>query len=222
MSESIIVYKANDHLEASSCLSNLIINEINKSKKNSFTIGLSGGSTPKITYSLLKNDIQDLSKIIFWTVDERWVPRDDEYSNQKMINSFFADSTAKILEVEYSGLSAERDANKYASKLENNITNFDTVILGVGEDGHIASLFPDTVAVNDTENFYVSNEVNILSKWRVTATFKLLKEVDNVYLLVTGNNKKEILKSIMNNGNTPANKLINERKKTILITDQEI
>ncbi|MDB4814314.1 6-phosphogluconolactonase [Acidimicrobiia bacterium] len=222
MSESIIVYKANDHLEASSCLSNLIINEINKSKKNSFTIGLSGGSTPKITYSLLKNDIQDLSKIIFWTVDERWVPRDDEYSNQKMINSFFADSTAKILEVEYSGLSAERDANKYASKLENNITNFDTVILGVGEDGHIASLFPDTVAVNDTENFYVSNEVNIFSKWRVTATFKLLKEVDNVYLLVTGNNKKEILKSIMNNGNTSANKLINERKKTILITDQEI
>ncbi|MDB2532455.1 6-phosphogluconolactonase [Candidatus Actinomarina sp.] len=222
MSESKIVYKANDHLEASSCLSNLIINEINKSKKNSFTIGLSGGSTPKITYSLLKNDIQDLSKIIFWTVDERWVPRDDEYSNQKMINSFFADSTAKILEVEYSGLSAERDANKYASKLENNITNFDTVILGVGEDGHIASLFPDTVAVNDTENFYVSNEVNILSKWRVTATFKLLKEVDNVYLLVTGNNKKEILKSIMNNGNTSANKLINERKKTILITDQEI
>ncbi|MAW26981.1 MAG: 6-phosphogluconolactonase [Candidatus Actinomarina sp.] len=222
MSESIIVYKANDHLEASSCLSNLIINEINKSKKNSFTIGLSGGSTPKITYSLLKNDIQDLSKIIFWTVDERWVPRDDEYSNQKMLNSFFADSTAKILEVEYSGLSAEKDANKYASKLENNITNFDTVILGVGEDGHIASLFPDTVAVNDTENFYVSNEVNILSKWRVTATFKLLKEVDNVYLLVTGNNKKEILKSIMNNGNTSANKLINERKKTILITDQEI
>ena len=222
MSESIIVYKANDHLEASSCLSNLIINEINKSKKNSFTIGLSGGSTPKITYSLLKNDIQDLSKIIFWTVDERWVPRDDEYSNQKMLNSIFADSTAKILEVEYSGLSAERDANKYASKLENNITNFDTVILGVGEDGHIASLFPDTVAVNDTENFYVSNEVNILSKWRVTATFKLLKEVDSVYLLVTGNNKKEILKSIMNNGNTSANKLINERKKTILITDQEI
>ena len=222
MSESIIVYKANDHLEASSCLSNLIINEINKSKKNSFTIGLSGGSTPKITYSLLKNDIQDLSKIIFWTVDERWVPRDDEYSNQKMLNSFFADSTAKILEVEYSGLSAERDANKYASKLENNITNFDTVILGVGEDGHIASLFPDTLAVSDTENFYVSNEVNILSKWRVTATFKLLKEVDNVYLLVTGNNKKEILKSIMNNGNTSANKLINERKKTILITDQEI
>ena len=222
MSESIIVYKANDHLEASSCLSNLIINDINKSKKNSFTIGLSGGSTPKITYSLLKNDIQDLSKIIFWTVDERWVPRDDEYSNQKMLNSIFADSTAKILEVEYSGLSAERDANKYASKLENNITNFDTVILGVGEDGHIASLFPDTVAVNDKDNFYVSNEVNILSKWRVTATFKLLKEVDNVYLLVTGNNKKEILKSIMNNGNTSANKLINERKKTILITDQEI
>ena len=65
MSESLIVYKANDHLEASSCLSNLIINDINKSKNKSFSIGLSGGNTPKITYSLLRSDIKDLSEIIF-------------------------------------------------------------------------------------------------------------------------------------------------------------
>ena len=64
--------------------------------------------------------------------------------------------------------------------------------------------------------------MDILTKWRVTATFTLLNEVKNVYLLVTGNNKKEILTTIMNEGNTPANKLINERNETILITDQEI
>ena len=57
--------------------------------------------------------------------------------------------------------------------------------------------------------------MDIVTKWRVTATFTLLKEVKNVYLLVTGNNKKEILTTIMNEGNTPANKLINERSETI-------
>ena len=222
MSESLIIYKANDHLEASSCLSNLIINDINKSKNQSFSIGLSGGNTPKITYSLLRSDIKDLSEIIFWTVDERWVSKDSDDSNQKLVNSYFSKSEAQILEFEYSALSAEKDAKNYSDKIKQVITIFNTVILGVGEDGHIASLFPETEAINNTDDFYVSNEVDIVTKWRVTATFKLLKEVKNVYLLVTGNNKKEILTTIMNEGNTPANKLINERSETILITDQEI
>ena len=220
MSESLIIYKANNHLEASSCLSNLLISEINKSKQDTFSIGLSGGSTPKITYSLLRSDIKDLSKIIFWTVDERWVSKDNDSSNQKLVNSIFSDSEARILEVEYSGISADEDAKKYSSKITDNIKSFDTVILGIGEDGHIASLFPGTDAVNEKSALYVSNEVNILSKWRVTATFQLLKEVKNVYLLVTGKSKNEIVKTIMNNGNTPANKLINERNQTFLITDQ--
>ena len=220
MSESLIIYKANNHLEASSCLSNLLISEINKSKQDTFSIGLSGGSTPKITYSLLRSDIKDLSKIIFWTVDERWVSKDNDSSNQKLVNSIFSDSEARILEVEYSGVSADEDAEKYSSKITDNIKSFDTVILGIGEDGHIASLFPGTDAVNEKNALYVSNEVNILSKWRVTATFQLLKEVKNVYLLVTGKSKNEIVKTIMNNGNTPANKLINERNQTFLITDQ--
>jgi 6-phosphogluconolactonase len=220
MSESLIIYKANNHLEASSCLSNLLISEINKSKQDTFSIGLSGGSTPKITYSLLRSDIKDLSKIIFWTVDERWVSKDNDSSNQKLVNSIFSDSEARILEVEYSGVSADEDAKKYSSKIRDNIKSFDTVILGIGEDGHIASLFPGTDAVNEKSALYVSNEVNILSKWRVTATFQLLKEVKNVYLLVTGKSKNEIVKTIMNNGNTPANKLINERNQTFLITDQ--
>ena len=222
MSESLIVYKANNHLEASSCLSNLLIAEINNSKEDNFSIGLSGGNTPKITYSLLRNDIKDFSRIIFWTVDERWVPQDNESSNQKLVNSIFSDSGAKILEVEYSGISADEDAKKYSAKITNNINTFDTVILGVGEDGHIASLFPESDAINDSDNIYVSNEVNVLSKWRVTATFKLLQEAKNVYLLVTGSNKKEVLQTIMDNGDTSANKLINERNQTFLVTDQEI
>ena len=94
MSESLIIYKANDHLEASSCLSNLIISDITSTNQKTYSIGLSGGNTPKIAYSMLKTDIPDLSKIIFWTVDERWISVEDENSNQSMINSIFKETNA--------------------------------------------------------------------------------------------------------------------------------
>ena len=57
--------------------------------------------------------------------------------------------------------------------------------MGIGEDGHIASLFPGTAAVHNNTDLYVSNEVNIITKWRVTATYKLLTQVEKVYFLVT-------------------------------------
>ena len=171
---------------------------------------------------MLRSDIKDLSKVIFWTVDDRWLPKEEDNSNQKLINSFFFNSPAKVLEFEYSSSTSSKDANDYSNKLEENIKDFDTVILGIGEDGHIASLFPGTTAVDNDTDLYVSNEVNIITKWRVTATYKLLTQVAKVYFLVTGENKKEILTTILNDGKTPANKLINERSETILITDQAI
>ena len=220
MSESLIIYKANDHLEASSCLSNLIISDITSTNQKTYSIGLSGGNTPKIAYSMLKIDIPDLSKIIFWTVDERWISVEDENSNQSMINSIFKETDAQIMEFEYTQESAERDASTYSKKLSDNISQFDTAILGVGEDGHIASLFPGTKALENNTDLYTSNEVNIVTKWRATATFKLLTEVTKVYLLVTGDNKNQILSEILNNGSTPTNDLINNRTETFLITDQ--
>ena len=169
---------------------------------------------------MLKTDIPDLSKIIFWTVDERWISVEDENSNQSMINSIFKETDAQIMEFEYTQESAERDASIYSKKLSDNISQFDTAILGVGEDGHIASLFPGTKALENNTDLYTSNEVNIVTKWRATATFKLLTEVTKVYLFVTGDNKNQILYDILNNGSTPANDLINNRTETFLITDQ--
>ena len=73
---------------------------------------------------------------------------------------------------------------------------------------------------SDLEKGFVQNEVNILTRWRVTSTFELLKSVENVYLLVTGDNKKEIIKKIGKENDLPVNKLIRLRKKTVLLTDQ--
>ena len=69
---------------------------------------------------------------------------------------------------------------------------------------------------------FVANEVNILSKWRITSTFQLLAEIKNVFLLVTGENKSDILKKIGKDNGLPVNQLIKRRKKTTLVTDQKI
>tara|TARA_Y100000748_G_C15113312_1_gene339266 strand:- start:67 stop:261 length:195 start_codon:yes stop_codon:yes gene_type:complete len=64
--------------------------------------------------------------------------------------------------------------------------------------------------------------VNILSKWRITSTFDLLETVEDIFLLVTGDNKNSILQEIGKNDSLPVNELINRREKTVLITDQKI
>ena len=222
MSEAIEIYKANNHEEASSCLSNLIATNIMESKSNDFSIGLSGGSTPKLAYSMMLNDINDFSNITLWTIDDRWVPLTDENSNQKMINSNFSQTNSKILAIKYSGDNPHEDAELYSQSLKENITTFDSGIIGLGDDGHIASLFPNTAGLEETDNLFIANEVNIISKWRITSTFKLLSNISNLYLLVTGENKKDILSKALNGSDLPINKLLKMRENTVIITDLDV
>ena len=222
MSEAIEIYKANNHEEASSCLSNLIATNIMESKSNDFSIGLSGGSTPKLAYSMMLNDISDFSNITLWTIDDRWVPLTDENSNQKMINSNFSQTNSKILAIKYSGDNPHEDAELYSQSLKENITTFDSGIIGLGDDGHIASLFPNTAGLEETDNLFIANEVNIISKWRITSTFKLLSNISNLYLLVTGENKKDILSKALNGSDLPVNKLLKMRENTVIITDLDV
>ncbi len=222
MSEAIEIYKANNHEEASSCLSNLIATNIMDSKSNDFSIGLSGGSTPKLAYSMMLNDISDFSNITLWTIDDRWVPLKDENSNQKMINSNFSQTNSKILAIKYSGDDPHEDAELYSQSLKENITTFDSGVIGLGDDGHIASLFPNTAGLEETDNLFIANEVNIISKWRITSTFKLLSNISNLYLLVTGENKKDILSKALNGSDLPVNKLLKMRENTVIITDLDV
>ena len=222
MSEAIEIYKANNHDEASSCLSNLIANNIIISENKDYSIGLSGGNTPKLAYSMMLNDIKDFSNVILWTIDDRWLPLTDENSNQKMINSKFEQTDAKILSIKYSGDNPMQDADFYSKSLKENINNFDSGVIGLGDDGHIASLFPNTAGLNENEKLIIANEVNIISKWRISSTFKLLSSISNLYLLVTGEDKKEILKKALNGSGLPINKLLEMRENTVIITDQDI
>ena len=217
MIDSLEILKGNSHIDCSNKLLDLISSEINDSEN--YSLGLSGGSTPKFFYELFAEKYKDYSNIYLWTVDDRHVDINDEKSNQRMINSIFSNSNLNIIEYSY-----EEDpgysAKDYTTKVFSKIDKLNAAILGVGEDGHIASLFPGTTALNADEKGFVQNEVNILTRWRVTSTFELLKNVEHIYLLVTGDNKKEIIKKIGKENDLPVNKLIHLRKKTVLLTDQ--
>ena len=217
MIDSLEILNGNSHIDCSNKLLDLISSEINDSEN--YSLGLSGGSTPKFFYELFAEKYKEYSNIYLWTVDDRHVDINDEKSNQRMINSIFSNSNLNIIEYSY-----EEDpgysAKDYTTKVFSKIDKLNAAILGVGEDGHIASLFPGTTALNANEKGFVQNEVNILTRWRVTSTFELLKNVEHVYLLVTGDNKKEIIKKIGKENDLPVNKLIHLRKKTVLLTDQ--
>jgi len=217
MMDSLEIIKENNHIDCSNTLLNLISSEINDSED--YSLGLSGGSTPKFFYELFAAKYKDYSNIYLWTVDERHVKINDEKSNQRMINSIFSNSNLNIIEYSYEE-DPGHSAKNYTATVFSKVDKFNAAILGVGEDGHIASLFPDTTALNADEKGFVQNEVNILSRWRITSTFELLKNVEHVYLLVTGDNKKEIIEKIGKKNELPVNELIRLRKKTVLLTDQ--
>ena len=217
MMNSLEIFKGNNHIDCSNTLLNLISSEINDSEN--YSLGLSGGSTPKFFYELFAKKYRDYSNIYLWTIDERHVDINNEKSNQRMINSIFSNSNLNIIEYSYEE-DPSHSAKNYTTKVFSKVNKFNAAILGVGEDGHIASLFPDTTALNADEKSFVQNEVNILTKWRVTSTFELLKNVENVYLLVTGDNKKDIIEKIGKENGLPVNELIRLRKKTVLLTDQ--
>ena len=217
MMNSLEIFKGNNHIDCSNTLLNLISSEINDSEN--YSLGLSGGNTPKFFYELFAEKYKNYSNIYLWTVDERHVDINDENSNQRMINSIFSKSNLNIIEYSYEE-NPSHSAKNYTTTVFSKVDKFNAAILGVGEDGHIASLFPDTSALNADEKGFVQNEVNILTRWRVTSTFELLKNVENVYLLVTGDNKKNIIEKIGKENGLPVNELIRLRKKTVLLTDQ--
>ena len=217
MMDSLEILKENNHIDCSNKLLDLISSEINDSEN--YSLGLSGGSTPKFFYEIFAEKYKNYSNIYLWTVDERHVDIDDEKSNQRMINSIFSNSNLNIIEYSYEE-DPGHSAKNYTTKVFSKFDKFNAAILGVGEDGHIASLFPGTTALNADEKGFVHNEVNILTRWRVTSTFELLKNVEHVYLLVTVDNKKEIIEKIGKENDLPVNELIRLRKKTVLLTDQ--
>ncbi len=186
-------------------------------------LALSGGSSAKIL-SVLKDDEFDFSTLELWQTDERFVPQNHSDSNAKLIRDLLGDSAfiEKFFPIQGDPISS---SHMYESMLKEHKDGylFDLAILGVGPDGHTASLFPSSDILNsqrlveatETEVFAIQN--------RLTLTFKALKKSKKILVLMMGSNKRKIFKQITNPDTKfdecPARKLLDWEQVDILFLD---
>jgi 6-phosphogluconolactonase len=177
-----------------------------------FAVALAGGSTPKAVYQKLTDkayaDKIDWSKVkLFWS-DERAVPPSHPDSNYRMAMEA-AFSKLPIPPAQIYRMKAEDDIELGALEYENLIKNslkearFDLVLLGIGEDGHTASLFPQTHALHVENRLVVANFVPKLNTWRMTLTFDSLNAAHHRVLYVLGKSKASIVKTVLNGAYQP-------------------
>src|SRR3954447_25679116 len=185
-----------------------------------FSVALSGGSTPKALYLQLAEEPYrsqvPWKQIHFFWGDERHVPPDDEQSNFRMANQALLAKVPVPAENVHRIRSEVADANVAAEQYEHELRNFfelnqgelpvfDLVLLGVGDDGHTASLFPGTRALEETQRLCVANWVEKLATWRITLTLPVLNNAGEVWFLVSGSGKEQVLREVLSGfGNYPA------------------
>ena len=169
---------------------------------------LTGGSTPQTLYHLLAQDYGhalDWTKVDVFFSDERHVPHDDSDSNYRMARDTLLDGLAvpdANIHPFPTGATPEADARTYEETLRgyfDDAPSFDLVLLGMGEDGHVASLFPDSPMLDEAERWAVATEAPPSSPVhdRLTLTFPVLSAGRTVVFLVTGKRKQDALRGVL-------------------------
>lgn len=172
-----------------------------QTKERKINVALSGGSTPIPIFKVLKDTDINWEQFNFFMVDERCVPLDDERSNYNNINQAFlkhisANSFSMVKEDCETSEEIDRYTEDLLSNLElsaNGIPKFDLILLGMGEDGHTASLFPKTEALNEKSQLVVKNYVPQLDTFRITLTYPVLKNAEEAIVIIKGTKKNAII-----------------------------
>ncbi|MBE9504715.1 MAG: 6-phosphogluconolactonase [Proteobacteria bacterium] len=213
--ETIICHDLNDVVEkAATSFADTATEFIRK--KSLFNVVLSGGSTPQPLYQLLssdrfRNQIDWTRVQLFWG-DERCVPPTDRASNYGMATKSLI-SKIKIpfknihrIKGEMGEDSAcfyEKELRSFFSLGKDAFPKFDLIILGIGEDGHTASIFPGSPVVNETSDMVAADYVDKLSSTRITLTPPTINNASNIMVLACGNNKADAIKEIFEGDSKP-------------------
>jgi 6-phosphogluconolactonase len=178
-----------------------------------FTLALSGGSTPRALYSVLADDPAFRTRLpwnnihYFWG-DERFVPPDHPDSNFGMASEVLLSRVPvppqNIHRVHTELGDPEKTAEDYEAELRNffstpagQFPRFDLILLGLGPDGHTASLFPDSPALNEQAKLVVANWVEKFQSYRITMTLPVLNNAATVMFLVAGAEKAEVVRAVL-------------------------
>lgn len=196
-----------DKQEVAENFSDYFVNKVKEA--GAFHVALSGGSTPKIVFDLLARKYAgtvDWSKVHFYWGDERCVPPTDDQSNYKMtVEHLF--SKIEVPKENINRILGEKDpvneAMRYANLLEidldrvQGVPQFDLVILGMGDDGHTASIFPHEIELWDSDDHCVVANHPESGQKRVSINGKVINAAKEVAFLVTGASKAEKVKVVV-------------------------
>jgi 6-phosphogluconolactonase len=178
-------------------------------ERGEFRIALSGGNTPRPVYTEFARIARDIpwERVRFTFGDERCVPPDDPQSNYRMAReSLFIPGA--VPETSVMRIRGEIDpqiaAQEYQDALDllatqsaEMIYRHDLILLGVGDDGHTASLFPETAALNEKVRKVVANFVPKFDSWRITFTYPLINQARHVCFLANANKNRSLLEQVL-------------------------
>ena len=202
-----------------------------------FTIALSGGSTPELLYSVIGDHFSksvNWKKVHFFWGDERCVPSDDPESNFGMAKrSLFSkiDLPSDNIHRIHGEADPPEEAARYSGEISeytrkrDGLPVFDLVILGLGEDGHTASIFPSGIILMESERICEVATHPVSGQKRITLTGRTINNADRVTFLVTGLKKSGIVEKILNNvsssRNLPASLIVPAYGAKIWFLDKE-
>jgi 6-phosphogluconolactonase len=183
-----------------------------------FSAALSGGSTPRTFLETLANP--EFSQRIQWgsvhlfQVDERCVPPNHLQSNYRMIHGSllrpvpsaadnFHRMKAELADRDAASAQYESEIREILSLAEDHLPSFDLIFLGLGSDGHTASLFPGSAALGEGSKWVCPNYVEKLQMYRLTLTYPVLNAAREIIFLVAGSGKAEILRRVLEGQRDP-------------------
>lgn len=191
-------------------VADLIADLANKAiaERGKFTVALTGGSSPVEIYKLLATDAYsdriDWSKIFIFWGDERWVPLEDDLSNAKMSKSTLLDHIdipANHIFPMYNGsFSASEYAVEYEKKIKEIVGEsgvFDLILLGMGDDGHTASLFPGTEVLKEKSKWVDAYFLDNQDMYRITLTEPCINAARYQLVITFGEKKAPALKEVI-------------------------
>lgn len=184
-------------------------------EKDKFTVVLTGGSSPAGIYKLLASDAYktkiDWSKVFVFWGDERWVPLNDDLSNAKMsyaaLLSHVPVPTDHIFEMYKDGVTPEDYAVTYEQSIRKVLGEegkFDLILLGMGDDGHTASLFPGQAVLEEQTKWVDAYYLEPQKMHRITLTAPLINKAEKIVVIAFGEKKAHALKEVTTGEYNPA------------------
>jgi len=204
-------------------------------ERGRFSVALSGGNTPRTVYSLLASEHRQLpwNSIHIFFGDERHVPPDDPESNFRMASESLLSKVPipqsnvhrirAELDAEAASMQYEQELREFFHLVDHDWPRFDLIFLGLGDDGHTASLFPGSKALTDESSRVTANWVEKFQTFRITLTFPVLNHAAEVVFLVSGASKARILSEVLRPGvrKFPAQNVQPENGRLLWLVDQD-